>query len=116
VFLANTAILTALGNDYGYERVFARQVEALARPGDLLFAMSTSGNSPNVVRAAQTARGLGCSVVGMTGARGGELAAHCDLLLRAPSTVVARIQEIHMLCVHAVVEALDALLQAQARS
>jgi len=113
---ADTAILTALGNDYGYERVFARQVEALARPGDLLFAMSTSGNSPNVVRAAQTARGLGCSVVGMTGARGGELAAHCDLLLRAPSTVVARIQEIHMLCVHAVVDALDALLQAQARS
>jgi D-sedoheptulose 7-phosphate isomerase len=115
-FSADTAILTALGNDYGYERVFARQVEALARPGDLLFAMSTSGNSPNVVRAAQTARALGCSVVGMTGARGGELAGHCDLLLRAPSTVVARIQEIHMLCVHAVVEALDALLQAQARS
>jgi D-sedoheptulose 7-phosphate isomerase len=113
---ADTAILTALGNDYGYERVFARQVEALARPGDLLFALSTSGNSPNVVRAAQTARGLGCSVVGMTGARGGELADHCDLLLRAPSTVVARIQEIHMLCVHAVVEALDALLQVQARS
>jgi D-sedoheptulose 7-phosphate isomerase len=107
---ADTATLTSLGNDYGYERVFARQVEALARPGDLLFAISTSGQSPNVVRAAQSARELGCVVVALTGARGGALAAHADLLLVAPSTVVARIQEVHMLCIHAIADALDGLI------
>jgi D-sedoheptulose 7-phosphate isomerase len=104
---ADTATLTALGNDYGYERIFARQVEALAGAGDLLFAISTSGNSPNVVLAAKTARGRGCTVVALTGAAGGELARHADLLLRAPSGVVARVQEIHALCVHAIVESID---------
>ncbi len=110
---ADTAILTALANDYGYERVFARQLEALARPHDLLFAISTSGNSPNVVLGAQRARELGCTVVAFTGAGGGQLAAHADLLLRAPSTVVARIQEMHTLCIHAIVAALDALIRAE---
>ena len=105
---ADTATLTALSNDYGYERVFARQVEALGRPGDLLFAITTSGNSPNVVLAARTARGLGCKVVALTGARGGEIAPLADLLLQAPSTVVARIQEIHALCVHIVIDSFDA--------
>jgi D-sedoheptulose 7-phosphate isomerase len=107
---ADTAILTALSNDYGYENVFARQVEALARPGDLLFAISTSGNSQNVVRAAQTARLLGCRVVAFTGAHGGQLAGHADLLIQAPSQVVARIQEMHTLCIHAISESLDRLL------
>jgi D-sedoheptulose 7-phosphate isomerase len=113
---ADAATLTALGNDYGYERVFARQVEALARAGDLLFAISTSGNSANVVRAAQTARGLGCTVVALTGAGGGQLAGHADLLLQAPSKVVARIQEIHALCIHAIVATLDARIRGQAAS
>ena len=113
---ADTAILTAVGNDYGYERVFARQVEALARPGDLLFAISTSGNSPNVVLAARTARERGCKVAALSGARGGELAAHADFLVRAPSTVVARIQEMHTLCIHIICESLDLLLQEQAPS
>jgi D-sedoheptulose 7-phosphate isomerase len=113
---ADTAILTAVGNDYGFERVFARQVEALAREGDLLFAISTSGNSPNVVQAAQTARGLGCTIVAFTGARGGTLAAHADLSVRAPSNVVARIQEIHTLCIHAIADSLDALVRQQAAS
>ncbi|HYB32732.1 MAG TPA: SIS domain-containing protein [Steroidobacteraceae bacterium] len=112
----DAATLTALGNDYGYERVFARQLEALARAGDLLFAISTSGNSANVVRAAQTAHGLGCTVVALTGAADGQLAAHADLLLQAPSQVVARIQEIHALCIHAVVATLDARLRGQAAS
>jgi D-sedoheptulose 7-phosphate isomerase len=111
---ADTAILTAVGNDYGFERVFARQVEALARKGDLLFAISTSGNSPNVVQAAQTARGLGCTVIGFTGERGGNLATHADLLVRAPSAVVARIQEVHTLCIHAIADSLDALIKQQA--
>ena len=110
---ADTAILTAVGNDYGYERIFARQVEALARPGDLLFAISTSGNSPNVVQAAQTARRLGCTVVAFTGARGGELASHADVLLKAPSNTVARIQEVHTLCIHVLCESLDALIRAE---
>jgi D-sedoheptulose 7-phosphate isomerase len=113
---ADTAILTAVGNDYGYERVFARQVEALARPGDLLFAITTSGNSPNVVTAARTARERGCKVVALTGARGGAVAAHADFLVRAPSTVVARIQEIHTLCIHIIMESLDLRLSQQADS
>jgi len=108
---ADAATLTALGNDYGYERVFARQVEALARPGDLLFAISTSGNSANVVLAAKTARERKCTVVALTGAHGGQLAAHADLVLPAPSTVVARIQEMHTLCIHVMFEALDALIR-----
>jgi phosphoheptose isomerase len=111
---ADTATLTAIGNDYGYERVFARQIEALGRKGDLLFAISTSGNSPNVVQAAQTARGLGCCVVALTGERGGDLAAHADILVRAPSTVTARIQEVHTLCIHAIADSLDALIREQA--
>jgi D-sedoheptulose 7-phosphate isomerase len=109
---ADTAILTALGNDYGYERVFARQVEALARRGDLLVAISTSGKSPNVVAAAAAARSLGCTVVALTGAGGGPLAAHADLLLAVPATVVARIQEMHTLCIHALIESLEPLLRA----
>jgi D-sedoheptulose 7-phosphate isomerase len=113
---ADTAILTAVGNDYGYERVFARQVEALASPGDLLFAISTSGNSPNVVLAARTARERGCKVAGLTGARGGQLAAHADFLLQAPSIVVARIQEVHSICIHIICESLDHLLRQQAQS
>jgi D-sedoheptulose 7-phosphate isomerase len=113
---ADAVILTALGNDYGYERVFARQVEALARAGDLLFAVSTSGNSANVVRAAQAAHALGCTVVALTGAHGGQLAPHADLLLPAPSTVVARIQEVHALCVHAIIDSLDGLIRQQAAS
>jgi D-sedoheptulose 7-phosphate isomerase len=112
----DAATLTALANDYGYERVFARQVEALARAGDLLFAISTSGNSANVVRAAQTARALGCTVVALTGEGGGQLAGHADLLLPAPSKVVARIQEIHGLCLHAICASLDARVLGQGAS
>jgi D-sedoheptulose 7-phosphate isomerase len=107
---ADTALLTSLGNDYGYERIFARQIEALARPGDLLFAISTSGNSANVVRAAQAARERGCRVVALSGARGGLLAGHADLVLLAPSGVVARIQEVHLLCVHAIADSVERLI------
>jgi D-sedoheptulose 7-phosphate isomerase len=113
---ADTAILTAVGNDYGYERVFARQVEALGQAGDVLLAFSTSGNSPNVVQAALTARRLGCIVVAFTGARGGELAGHADLLVKAPSNTVARVQEVHTLCSHAICDALDALIRTQETS
>jgi D-sedoheptulose 7-phosphate isomerase len=110
---ADAATLTAIANDYGYERVFARQLEGLARPGDLLFAISTSGNSPNVVQAAQTARSLGCVVVGMTGERDSKVGALADpgLLIRAPSAITARIQEVHSLCIHVIAEAVDTLIQ-----
>jgi phosphoheptose isomerase len=115
---ADAATLTAISNDYGYERVFARQLEGLAQKGDLLFAISTSGNSPNVLQAAQTARGLGCIVVAMTGERESKLAAHADpgLLIRAPSTVTARIQEVHTLCIHAIADSLDTLIRQRTPS
>jgi D-sedoheptulose 7-phosphate isomerase len=113
---ADAATLTAISNDYGYERVFARQLEGLAQRGDLLFAISTSGNSPNVLQAAQTALDLGCVVVAMTGERDSKLAAHATagLLIRAPSIVTARIQEVHSLCIHAIADSLDTLLKQRA--
>jgi len=108
---ADTATITALANDYGYERVFARQIEGLAHKGDVLFAISTSGNSPNVLHAAEAARKLGCVVVAMTGERDSKLSAHADYLIKAPSTVTARIQEVHTLCIHAIAGSLDDLLK-----
>ncbi|MBV8495880.1 MAG: SIS domain-containing protein [Gammaproteobacteria bacterium] len=109
---ADSATLTALGNDFGYGEVFARQVRALARSGDLLVAISTSGNSANVIAAARTARDLGCSVLALTGAGGGELAGHADLVIAAPSADVARIQEVHTLAIHALVAELDGLIRS----
>ena len=114
---ADAATLTAIGNDYGYERVFARQLEGLAAQGDLLFAISTSGNSPNVLQAAQTARALGCVVVAhdrraREQAGGASPIRACSI--RAPSTVTARIQEVHTLCIHAIADSLDTLLQQRA--
>ncbi|MGH8191646.1 MAG: D-sedoheptulose-7-phosphate isomerase [Rhodanobacteraceae bacterium] len=104
---ADTMTLTAIGNDYGYERVFARQIEAIAAPGDVLVAISTSGNSANVVAAARAMRTIGGKVIALTGGDGGELASHADVVVRAPSRVVARIQEVHDVCIHAVAEALE---------
>ena len=107
------ATITAVANDYGYETVFARQVEAVARPGDLLFAISTSGNSPNVLAAVQAARERSCRVIGFTGAAGGKLASLADVLVAAPSKTTARIQEVHILCIHIICEALDRRLLAR---
>lgn len=104
---ADMATLTAIGNDYGYSRVFARQAEALAKAGDVLIAISTSGNSANVIEAAKTVRGAGCKVIALTGADGGALSVHADIIVRAPSNVVARIQEVHDVCIHAIAEALE---------
>jgi D-sedoheptulose 7-phosphate isomerase len=107
---ANTSSLTAIGNDYGYEMVFAREVEAHGRAGDVLMALSTSGNSPNVLRAIEAARARGLGVIGLTGAGGGKMAAACDLCLRVPSTSTPRIQECHILIGHTICELLEALL------
>lgn len=105
---ADTMTLTAIGNDLGYDRVFARQIEAIAVPGDVLVAISTSGNSPNVIAAAETARALHCKVIALTGMDGGSLVALADISLKAPSLVVARIQEVHDVCIHALAQALEA--------
>jgi len=96
----NSSYVTAVANDYSYETVFARMVQAAGRPGDVLVAISTSGNSPNILRAAEQARAQGMRVIGMTGAGGGQLAALSDVLLNTPSTDTPRIQEAHILIGH----------------
>lgn len=96
----DSSILTAVGNDYGYECVFARQLEALAQPGDVFFAISTSGNSPNILRALELARGAGIFTIGLTGQSGGKMARLCDLCLCVPSAVTMNIQESHLALEH----------------
>jgi D-sedoheptulose 7-phosphate isomerase len=96
----DTSALTAIGNDYGFERIFSRQVEALAKEGDLLIAISTSGNSRNVIEAIKSAKDLGCSVLTLTGKGGGEMRTLGDVNIIVPSSVTARVQEIHILIGH----------------
>jgi phosphoheptose isomerase len=92
----DTSLLTAIANDFGADGVFARQVDALGRPGDVLLAISTSGNSANILRAAERARANGVTVIGLTGATGGKLAPVSDVAIRVPSTVTAHVQEAHL--------------------
>lgn len=92
----DTSLLTAIANDFGVDRMFARQVESLGRAGDALLGISTSGNSANVLRAAETARERGLAVVALTGATGGALAPLADVAVRVPSKVTAHIQECHL--------------------
>ncbi|WP_243360453.1 D-sedoheptulose 7-phosphate isomerase [Fundidesulfovibrio terrae] len=95
----DTSILTAIGNDYGFDQVFAKQVQALGRPGDVLVGITTSGNSPNVVAAMRLAREKGLTTVGLTG-KNGEIVQFSDLAILVPHTVTALIQEIHIACGH----------------
>ena len=104
----DTSALTAIGNDYGFERIFSRQVEALGRPGDLLVGISTSGNSPNVLLAVEAAKEQGMKTLGLLGRDGGELKAICDEALVVPSPVTARIQEVHQMVYHFWCEVIDA--------
>jgi D-sedoheptulose 7-phosphate isomerase len=104
---ANTSDLTALGNDYGFERVFARLVEAHGRTGDVAIAISTSGNSPNVLAAVDTARAAGLRTIAFTGRGGGKLAGRVDLALVVPSDDTQRIQESHIAIGHALAELVD---------
>ena len=106
----DTSVLTAIGNDYGYERLFARQIEAVGVAGDIFFAISTSGNSPNILEAIRTAREKGLITVGMTGSNGGDLAGLCDHCLRVPSDATPRIQEGHILLGHTVCQMIEAEL------
>lgn len=105
----DTSALTALSNDFGYEQVFARQVEGLAQPGDVLIAISTSGKSPNVVRGAQKAREIGCFVVALTGATEGPLGALSDIVVAVRSSRTSRVQEAHITIGHLWCEMVDAI-------
>ena len=96
----DASVMTSLANDYGYEEIFARQIEALARPGDIAFAISTSGNSRNVLRAIDTARENGLTVIGLSGRDGGGMRGRCDHLIIVPSNDTPRIQEGHALVYH----------------
>ena len=100
----NTSLLTAQANDLGFDTVFSRQIESLAREGDVLVAISTSGNSPNILKAAETARGMGIKVVGLTGRAGGKLAPMSDIAIAVPSDDVPRIQEAHIAVGHLICE------------
>ena len=102
--------ITCTANDYGFEHVFSRWVEALARPGDVLIVLSTSGNSENVVRAAGAARELGVTTVALLGRGGGRLAGACDHQWIVPGDTPDRIQELHMLILHALVERVESVL------
>lgn len=103
----NSSVLTAIGNDYGYEMVFARQLQALASPGDVAVAISTSGNSQNVIEAVRLARRIGLLTVGLTGASGGRLRELVDVLIAVPSDETPRIQECHILIGHALCDVVE---------
>jgi D-sedoheptulose 7-phosphate isomerase len=107
---ANTSALTAIGNDYGFERVFARELSAHGRAGDVLCAISTSGNSPNILCAIEVARERGIRTIGLTGEPGGALRTACDLCLTVPSRSTPRIQEMHITIGHTMCELLEARL------
>ena len=106
----DTSFLTARGNDYGFDSVFARQVEALGKPGDVLVGSSTSGNSKNVLLAFETARRMGLRTIGMTGRGGGKMMQAADTVLRVPSDLTAHIQECHIAMGHIIVSVVEKLL------
>jgi D-sedoheptulose 7-phosphate isomerase len=112
---ANVATLSAVGNDYGFDDVFSRQVEAHGQAGGVLIAISTSGNSTNVVRAAQAARGLGMTVIGLTGGAGGLLRDQSDILFDVPSDVTAHIQEMHICLYHVLCQMVEDALAGGGR-
>jgi len=103
----DTSALTAIGNDYGYRFVFSRQLEALAQPGDVAFAITTSGKSPNVLEALRTARARGVAVIGLTGSRGRAFAKRCDTAFVVPADTSPRIQEAHIAIGHILCEVCD---------
>ena len=111
----NTSILTAVANDYGYDTVFSRQVEALVDEKDVVIGISTSGNSPNVIKAIEMAKMKGARTIGLTGGSGGKLAKVADLVLTVPSDVIPRIQEAHITIGHIVCELVEKELTTSAR-
>ena len=107
---ANSSDVTAIGNDYGFDRVFARLIEAHGRAGDVAVAISTSGNSPNVLAGVEAARGLELRTVGLTGSGGGELAGMVDVPVVVPSDATPRVQEMHITVVHLICALVDEVL------
>ena len=103
----DTSALTAIGNDYGYDRIFDRQIEALANNGDLIIGISTSGNSKNIINALKRAKELGCKTLGLTGRDGGVMNELCDINLIVPSNNTPRIQEMHILFGHTICQIVD---------
>jgi D-sedoheptulose 7-phosphate isomerase len=99
---ANTTVMTAIGNDYSFDTVYSRQVEAHGKPGDVLIAITTSGNSVNILRAAEEARKSGIKVIGLTGETGGKLKELCDVCICVPSPSTPRVQEMHILIGHTI--------------
>jgi len=106
----NTSFLTAVANDYSYDEVYARMVKAQGRKGDILFGLSTSGNSPNIIRALEVANELGMITVGFTGEAGGKMKSMCDFLINVPSQDTPRIQESHILIGHIICELIESKL------
>lgn len=104
---ADTSLLTSLANDYGFERVFARQIEALGQPGDVAFAISTSGTSPNVVAALHAARAGGLRTIALTGRDGGDAGRIAEIPINVPDDCTARVQEIHTTLIHAICELIE---------
>jgi D-sedoheptulose 7-phosphate isomerase len=105
--LCDPTVITCAGNDFGYDEIFARQVEGLGKPGDMLVVMSTSGNSENLVRAVRIAQRVGITTVAMAGKDGGKLKGMCDLEIIVPSSIAHHIQEAHKVIYHAVCEWVD---------
>jgi len=103
----NSSCVTAIGNDYGFDRVFSRQLEALARPGDIAIGISTSGNSPNIIHAMSAARKMGLLTIALTGSTGGDLRKSVDHCIRVPSNETPRIQECHILIGHIISELVE---------
>jgi len=103
----DTSILTSIANDYSFEQVYSRQVEALGREGDILFALSTSGASPNILKALDQANIQAMTTIGMTGADGGRMASLCDICLSVPDASTPRIQEVHYLALHIICEIVE---------
>ncbi len=110
IALSDPSHLTCVGNDYGFEQVFARGVEAYAAAGDVVLGLSTSGNSPNVIRGLATARELGCHTIALLGKDGGQLAGTCELQIIVPGEHSDRIQELHTLILHIIIECVERLL------
>lgn len=105
----DTSALTAIANDYGYEFVFSRQLEAFAQPGDLFIGISTSGNSPSILNALKVAKMAGCKTIGLSGRGGGKMNNMCDINIVVPAEVTARVQEMHILIGHILCKAVDDL-------
>lgn len=106
----DTSALTAIANDYGFEQVFARQVQGLAKRGDVLFALTTSGRSPNILAALKVARDLGVTTIGFTGMKGETMRAACDHLFVAPTDDTPVVQQIHMMAMHAICDDVEQAL------